>query len=105
MLCPEDLRRSLEYFEAAIAADRKSAPAYAGLADAYTLLVAVLLSPPFIFAVQRANNDLVIFALLGAAAFGVVAAGNATSRFISWDGATIPRSPGLPCASASASRM
>jgi hypothetical protein len=34
-------------------------------------LVVVLLSPPFIFAVQRANNDLVIFALLGAAALGV----------------------------------
>jgi serine/threonine-protein kinase len=36
---PEDLRRSIEYFEAAIASDRNSAPALAGLADAYTLLV------------------------------------------------------------------
>lgn len=36
---PEDLRRSVEYFEAAIAADHTYAPALAGLADAYTLLV------------------------------------------------------------------
>ena len=36
---PEDLRRSIEYFEAAITADRNSAPALAGLADAYSLLV------------------------------------------------------------------
>ena len=36
---PEDLRRSMEYFEAAIAADHTYAPALAGLADAYTLLV------------------------------------------------------------------
>jgi serine/threonine-protein kinase len=36
---PDDLRRSIEYFEAAIAADREYAPAFAGLADAYTLLV------------------------------------------------------------------
>jgi serine/threonine-protein kinase len=36
---PDDLRRSIEYFEAAIAADREYAPALAGLADAYTLLV------------------------------------------------------------------
>lgn len=36
------------------------------------VLAAVLLSPPFLFAVQRANNDLVIFTLVGAAALGVV---------------------------------
>jgi serine/threonine-protein kinase len=36
---PDDLRRSVEYFEAAIAADREYAPALAGLADAYSLLV------------------------------------------------------------------
>ncbi|MCU1237853.1 MAG: Tetratricopeptide 4 [Candidatus Solibacter sp.] len=36
---PEDLRRSVEYFEAAIAADHTYAPALAGLADAFTLLV------------------------------------------------------------------
>jgi serine/threonine-protein kinase len=36
---PEDLRRSVEYFQAAIAADRAYAPALAGLADSYTLLV------------------------------------------------------------------
>jgi serine/threonine-protein kinase len=43
---PEDLRRSIEYFEAAIAADRSYAPAFAGLADAYTLLVDYGLVPP-----------------------------------------------------------
>jgi TolB-like protein/tetratricopeptide (TPR) repeat protein len=36
---PEDLARSIEYFEAAIAADPKSALAHTGLADAHTLLV------------------------------------------------------------------
>jgi TolB-like protein/Flp pilus assembly protein TadD len=36
---PEDLARSIEYFEAAIAADSKSALAHTGLADAHTLLV------------------------------------------------------------------
>ncbi len=35
---PEQLLRSVEYFERAIAADPNSALAYAGLADAYTLL-------------------------------------------------------------------
>jgi TolB-like protein/tetratricopeptide (TPR) repeat protein len=35
---PEQLLRSVEYFERAIAADPASALAYAGLADAYTLL-------------------------------------------------------------------
>jgi serine/threonine-protein kinase len=36
---PEDLARSIEYFDAAIAADSKSALAHTGLADAHTLLV------------------------------------------------------------------
>ncbi len=36
---PEDLARSIEYFEAAIAADPNSALAHTGLADAHTLLV------------------------------------------------------------------
>jgi TolB-like protein/Flp pilus assembly protein TadD len=36
---PEDLARSIEYFDAAIAADRNSALAHTGLADAHTLLV------------------------------------------------------------------
>jgi hypothetical protein len=35
------------------------------------LLAAVLLSPPFLLAMQRANNDLVIFTLVGVAALGV----------------------------------
>ena len=35
----DDLKRSLQYFEAAIEADAESALAYAGVADAYTLLV------------------------------------------------------------------
>jgi serine/threonine-protein kinase len=35
----DDLKRSLEYFEAAMEADAESALAYAGVADAYTLLV------------------------------------------------------------------
>ena len=35
----DDLRRSLQYFEMAIEADAESALAYAGVADAYTLLV------------------------------------------------------------------
>jgi TolB-like protein/tetratricopeptide (TPR) repeat protein len=36
---PEDLARSIEYFDAAIAADPKSAQPHSGLADAHTLLV------------------------------------------------------------------
>lgn len=36
---PEDLARSIEYFEAAIGADAHSALAHTGLADAYSLLV------------------------------------------------------------------
>ena len=36
---PEDLARSIEYFEAAIAADPLSALAHSGLADAHTLMV------------------------------------------------------------------
>jgi tetratricopeptide (TPR) repeat protein len=36
---PADLMRSIEYFEAAIAGDARSALAYAGLADAHTLQV------------------------------------------------------------------
>jgi len=36
---PADMARSIEYFEAAIAGDGRSALAYAGLADAYTLQV------------------------------------------------------------------
>ena len=44
---PEDLARSVEYFEAAIAADPNSALAYTGLADAHTLLVDYgITSPP-----------------------------------------------------------
>jgi TolB-like protein/tetratricopeptide (TPR) repeat protein len=36
---PDELKRSLKYFEAAIEADAESALAYAGVADAFTLLV------------------------------------------------------------------
>jgi serine/threonine-protein kinase len=43
---PGDLARSLEYFEAAIAADQNSAIAYTGLADAHTLLVEYGLASP-----------------------------------------------------------
>ena len=43
---PEDLARSVEYFEAAIAADHNSALAYTGLADAHTLLVDYGLESP-----------------------------------------------------------
>jgi serine/threonine-protein kinase len=43
---PEDLARSVEYFEAAIAADHNSAIAYTGLADAHTLLVEYGLASP-----------------------------------------------------------
>ncbi len=43
---PEDLARSVEYFEAAISADQNSALAYTGLADAHTLLVDYGLASP-----------------------------------------------------------
>ncbi|MEO8595271.1 MAG: hypothetical protein ABI759_18260 [Candidatus Solibacter sp.] len=43
---PEDLARSIEYFEAAIAADPQSALAQSGLADAHTLMVDYGLSSP-----------------------------------------------------------
>jgi TolB-like protein len=43
---PDELRWSLEYFEAAVAADGSSGLAYAGLADAYCLLVDYGLLPP-----------------------------------------------------------
>ena len=43
---PEDLARSIEYFEAAIAADPNSALAHTGLADAHTLLVDYGLASP-----------------------------------------------------------
>jgi TolB-like protein/Flp pilus assembly protein TadD len=45
---PEDLARSIEYFEAAIDADRNSALAHSGLADAHTLLVEYGLASPSI---------------------------------------------------------
>ena len=45
---PEDLARSIEYFEAAIDADRNSALAHSGLADAHTLLVDYGLASPSI---------------------------------------------------------
>ncbi|MEO8370815.1 MAG: hypothetical protein ABI806_16650 [Candidatus Solibacter sp.] len=43
---PEDLVRSIEYFEAAIAADPRSALAHSGLADAHTLMVDYGLASP-----------------------------------------------------------
>ncbi len=43
---PEDLRQSLACFENAIAADPSSALAYAGLADAYSLLMDYGMMPP-----------------------------------------------------------
>jgi TolB-like protein/tetratricopeptide (TPR) repeat protein len=43
---PADLARSIEYFEAAIAGDVRSALAYAGLADAYSLQVEYGLTHP-----------------------------------------------------------
>jgi serine/threonine-protein kinase len=36
---PEDLARSVQFFESAVSADPNSAPAHAGLADAYTVMV------------------------------------------------------------------
>jgi serine/threonine-protein kinase len=45
---PEDLARSIEYFEAAIEADRNSALAHSGLADAHTLLVEYGMASPSI---------------------------------------------------------
>jgi TolB-like protein/Flp pilus assembly protein TadD len=45
---PEDLARSIEYFEAAIDADPNSALAHSGLADAHTLLVEYGLASPSI---------------------------------------------------------
>ena len=42
----EPLRKGLQYFEQAIALDRLYAPAYAGLADSYTLLVNYNALPP-----------------------------------------------------------
>ena len=43
---PEELRRSLEFFEAALAADPESALAQSGIADAYTLLADYGQVPP-----------------------------------------------------------
>ena len=43
---PDELRRALQYFEAAAAADPQSAVARSGVADAYTLLADYLLVPP-----------------------------------------------------------
>ncbi len=43
---PEDLARSIEYFEAAISADPQSALAHSGLADAHTLMADYGLSTP-----------------------------------------------------------
>lgn len=51
---PEDLARSIEYFEAAIDADPDSALAHSGLADAHTLLVEYGLASPSI-AMQKAK--------------------------------------------------
>ena len=43
---PDELRRSLQYFEAAVAADPQSAVALSGVADAYALLADYALLPP-----------------------------------------------------------
>lgn len=43
---PEDLRRALQYFEAAVASDPQSAVALSGVADAYALLADYALLPP-----------------------------------------------------------